>query len=113
INDSGDMYIWGDSVLSMRDTLSGLDRNNMNHEQYPADINGNFTPTKCVGNFKDCKVYTSHSTPCPKFILYPNGMMYNAGFNGVCMSLFSLYPFIPLGLYRAPIGGIPNPYGNT
>ena len=115
IKTNGDMYIWGQDVKPMQDSLSGLDRNSMtlDDRQYTADINGNFTPTKCVGNFKDCTVYASNYTPCPKFILYPNGMMYNAGYNGVCMSLFRLYPFIPLGLYRAPIGGIPNPYGNT
>ena len=106
INDSGDMYIWGDSVLSMQDTLSGLDRNNLagfDHEMYSNDVSGNFTPTKCTGNFKDCKVYTTYGIPYPKYILYPNGTLYSSGWNGVCSTLYRLHPVTTLGLYRNPV----------
>ena len=106
INNSGDMYIWGQSMYIMMNTLSGLDRNNLNglyDVMYSNDVNGNFTPTKCTGNFKDCIVYATYGVPHPKYILYPNGMLYNSGYNGVCSTLYRLHPVTTIGLYRNPI----------
>lgn len=106
INNSGDMYVWGNSMYIMQNVLSGLDRNNVAElevQSYPNDVNGNFTPTKCTGNFKDCTVYTSYGIPYPKYILYPNGMLYNSGDVGMGESVYRLHPVSTIGLYRNPI----------
>jgi len=98
---NGDLYIWGQDVRLMEDTLSGIDTNNSDHRydrSYSVDVSGRFTPTKCVGNYMGSKIYLSYSSPVPKFILKSDGMLYESGYNGSASTLYRLHPSIPLGL---------------